>query len=113
MTDPLAEYGPVAPKRKVVSIAPIPEGEWRAFHGWKGKDPDPMYPEWCEITLPADNGRYAYSGSISSSIGIRTARLIAAAPNLRRALINLLSHPQGPEAVKCAAAALRKAETGE
>ena len=111
MTDPLAECGPVTPKREVVSIAPIPEGEWRATYGWKNKAPDPMYPEWCEIMMPDANGRYA--ASISGHVGIRTARLIAAAPNLRRALIDLLYHSQGPEAIGRAAAALRKAETGE
>lgn len=110
MTDLLAEYGP-EPKSEVVSVKPIPEGEWTATYGWQDDGPDPKHPEWCEIMMPDANGRYA--ASISGHVGIRTARLVAAAPNLRRALIDLLYHSQGPEAIERAAAALRKAEEGE
>lgn len=111
MTDPLAEYGPVASKREVVSVKPIPEGEWTARHGGWDKDPDPMHPEWCEIRMLDANGGYA--GDIYGHFGIRIGRLIAAAPDMRRAVIELLYHSQGPEAIGRAAAALRKAETGE
>jgi hypothetical protein len=87
--------GPVPPPSEKGTTGEEPQhelrahtpGPWRAHYGWQSDGltaPDPMYPEWSEITGGSfdDENRL----SVSGHIGIANARLIAAAPDMLDAL---------------------------
>lgn len=84
------EYCPTARHLPVVSVRPLALGEWTAHHGSDHNGPDEKYPEWCEVTIRDVDGSY-HSQAIGL-FGLKTAHLIAAAPEMFRALENALEN---------------------